>query len=167
MNEDKPLAKHQARDPVDSAKERVATHSAAITGGAIAGAAAGAASGIAFGPVGSVVGAVTGALAGAAGGSATGAGEAVDTLAFEAYWRDRFAERPYAAPSARYDDYAPAYRFGIRHYVQTDHPKTWDEVRDHLGVAWMQERESSLSWHDAMPAVRDAWQQMLDPEGFR
>jgi hypothetical protein len=177
MNQDRPQAR-QERDPRDpreprrkvaeAAGERTATHAAAATGGAVAGATAGAAGGFAFGPLGSAVGAAAGAVAGAVAGAATGPGnEAIDTRRFEAWWREHFAERPYVPAGARYEDYEPAYRYAIREYVMTDHPKAWPEVADHLGARWRLERgDSRMSWEDAMPAVRDAWLRMYEPQRY-
>lgn len=175
MNDDRPMARGSgeerprpdAREVVDAAKERVATHAAAATGGAIAGAAAGAIGGTAAGPIGSLVGAVGGAIAGAAAGASTGDADSLDTREFEAWWREHFAERPYVHAGSRYDDYASAYRFGIRHYAQTDHPRSWEQVCNELRHYWAQERGGSrMSWDDAMPAVRDAWRRMYDPATF-
>lgn len=168
MKEDKPLAKEQVRErAVDEAKERLATHAPVATGGAVAGAVAGALGGVAAGPLGSAVGAAAGALAGAAAGAATGHGAEIDTREYEAYWREHFAQRPYVRAGARYEDYQDAYRFGIREYARTDHPRTWDEMADTLGLRWDATRgDSRLSWEEAEPAVRDAWERMRDPEGF-
>jgi hypothetical protein len=164
MKEDKPRAKEEIKD---EAKERLQTHAAASTGGAAAGATAGALAGVAAGPLGSLVGAAAGAVAGAAAGAATGAGAEVDTSEYEAYWREHYARRPYVRAGARYEDYEPAYLFGIHEYAQTDHPKTWDEVKDKLGVRWEAHcAGTGLSWQEAEPAVRDAWEHMRDPEGF-
>jgi hypothetical protein len=162
MKEDKPRAKEEIQD---QAKERMATHAPAATVGAAGGAVAGAASGLAFGPLGSAVGAAAGAVAGAAAGAATGPGREIDTSGFEAYWREHYAQRPYVREGARYEDYAPAYRFAIGEYAMTDHPKTWDEVKDHLGMRWAAHHAADgLSWAEAEPAVRDAWQHMRHPD---
>lgn len=167
MREDKPMARERARKGADAVKERVATHGAASAAGAVGGAVAGAVSGIAAGPLGSLVGAVSGAAAGAAAGASTGAGAEIDTTPFEAYWRDRFHLRPYAQAYTRYEDWAPAYRYAIREYIDTDHPRRWDEVEHELARYWPQGRgESDMPWSQAMPAVRDAWHRMYDPFGF-
>ncbi|MED5620297.1 hypothetical protein [Ideonella sp. BN130291] len=164
MKEDKPLAKGQVKDTTDAAVERVGTHAAATTGGALAGAAAGAASGLAFGPVGSVAGAVGGALAGAAAGASTGRGVDIDTEAFERHWREQYASRPYATAGRSYEHYAPAYRYAIQSYARSDHPRTWDEVQEELRAGWNDARgESPLAWDEAEPAMREAWEHMYDP----
>lgn len=167
MREDKPMARERARKGVDAAKERIATHGAASTTGAVGGALAGAAGGIAAGPVGSLVGAISGAALGAAAGAATGSGPDIDSAPFEAYWRERFHLRPYAQAYTQYEDWAPAYRYAIRAYIDTDHPKRWDEVAHELARYWPQGRgDSQMTWEQAMPAVRDAWTRMYDPYGF-
>lgn len=100
--------------------------------------------------------------------ASTGAGAETDTSRYEAYWREHYAGRPYVRAGARYEDYEPAYLFGIHEYVQTDHPKTWDEVKDELGVRWEAHcAGNGLRWQEAEPAVRDAWEHMRDPGGFR
>lgn len=168
MNEDKPQARETRRSAqVDALKERAVTHAASSTGGAIAGAVAGAAGGLAAGPVGSLVGAVGGAMAGAVAGAAHGVGEP-DTGAYEAYWREHFAERPYAREGARYEDYEPAYRFAIREYLATDHARSWEEMKSQLATHWHQGPNAKRwRWDEAEPAVRDAWLRMYHPAQFR
>src|SRR3954465_10984009 len=74
--------------------------------GAVAGAALGGAVG---GPVGAVVGAAVGGVAGGLAGK--GVAEGVNPTAEDAYWRNNYSKRPYAA-NRSYDDLAPAYRYG-------------------------------------------------------
>src|SRR3954470_12817572 len=91
--------------------------------GAVAGAALGGAVG---GPVGAVVGAAVGGVAGGLAGK--GVAEGVNPTAEDAYWRNNYSKRPYAA-NRSYDDLAPAYRYGWesrgRHPAPhiNDHPK--------------------------------------------
>ncbi len=168
MKEDKPRAKQEHREAADEAKERLATHAPAATGGAIAGATAGALGGLAAGPLGSVVGATAGAVAGAAAGASTGGSAEVDTAPHEAWWREHYLQRPYVRQGARYEDYETAFRYGIREYMRSDHPRTWDEVNEELGLGWDDARGASrLRWEEAEPAVRDAWERMRDPEAFK
>lgn len=165
LDKDRPLAREPGREPADPTKERLATHAAPAATGAVAGATAGAVSGIALGPVGSLVGAAAGALAGAAAGAATGPGSAVDPAPFLARWREAFASRPYAV-DARFEDYEPAYRFAVEQYLQTDHPLSWESAKDRLCVEWSREKaRTGLAWDRAMPAIRDAWRHLYDPEG--
>lgn len=167
MNDDKPTAKGDPKDPLPEKEtgplEQVGTHPLGTVGGALTGAAAGALSGLAAGPVGSLVGAVGGAALGGAAGASTGGARPVDTSAVEAYWRDNFTGRPYVPAGARYADYEPAYRYGTQSYLQTDHPRAWEEVEDELSAGWRSARgESSLDWEHARHAVRDAWQRLYD-----
>lgn len=168
-DEDKPLAKESRRSGApNEAVERVATHSAGVAAGGVAGAVAGAAGGLAAGPLGSVVGAVAGAMAGGAAG-ATGRGVEldVDPQPHLAWWRERFASRPYAS-GRRYEDFEPAYRYGTLAYLRSERPRTWDEVENELHGGWSQERgDSGMEWQEAQPAVRDAWERLHDPQRFQ
>ncbi len=173
MREDKPLAKGEIRDlPRDKAGDERANrdpisgapgaHPLGVGIGAAAGGiATGAAVGSVAGPVGTVVGAAIGALAGGLVGK--GAAEMVDPTVEDVYWRDNYASRPYVNAERTYDDYAPAYRYGVesynRHYqrgyeeAEADLSRDWDTVRGN----------SSLAWDDAKYAVRDAWDRAADP----
>lgn len=124
-------------------------------GAAAAGAAAtGAAVGMGAGPVGAAVGAVVGAVAGGLAGK--GIAEAIDPTAEEAYWRDNFSSRPYAA-DATYDDYAPAYRYGWESYY-TYRGRTFNEAESDLERGWDKAKfNTRLGWEKAKHATRDAW----------
>jgi hypothetical protein len=171
MHKDKPSAKNERRDPKaerpDAAVEQVGTHPLGTSAGALTGAAAGAVSGLVMGPVGSLAGAVGGALLGGAMGASTGGVSDFDTTPHDDWWRLHYATRPYMPNGARYDDYAPAYRFGTLAYARTDHPREWDEVEEHLMAEWDDARgESGLSWDQAREAVRDAWNRMHHPDEY-
>ena len=129
-----------------------------VAGGVAGGAAAGAALGGMTGPVGAVLGAAVGAVAGAL----TGRGLAkVDPTAEETYWRDNYSTRPYAA-GASYDDYGPAYMYGVNAYAQNPE-RTFDEAEPELSRDWEGTRgRSSLEWDNARHAARDAWQRLSD-----
>ena len=92
----------------------VGTGLGAVAGAAAGGAAAGALAGTAAGPAGTLVGGLVGALAGGLAGK--GLAEMIDPTAEEAYWRENFSSRPYVAQGATYDDYGPAYRYGVDAY---------------------------------------------------
>jgi hypothetical protein len=126
-----------------------------VAGGVAGGAAAGAAVGGMTGPVGAAVGAVAGAVVGAMAGK--GAAKAADPVAEDNYWRDNYSSRPYIASGASYDDYSPAYRYGVESYSR--HPgRSFDEVEPDLGRDWHASRGgSSLEWEHAKHASRDAW----------
>jgi hypothetical protein len=165
MKDDKPTAKGTPDDKVtDTAKEKVGTHSLGATVGAVGGAVAGAIGGLAAGPVGSLAGAVGGAVLGGAAAAATGITQPQDTSEHEAYWRANYAGRKYVPAGADFSDYEPAYRYGTQAYVQSDRPRTWDEVEADLRSGWESAKGSSpLGWEQAHPAVRDAWERMHNP----
>lgn len=131
-----------------------------VAGGVAGGAAAGAAVGGMTGPVGAVVGAVVGAAAGALAGK--GIGKAVDPAAEETYWRDNYAGRSYVERDRSYDDYGPAYGYGVDAF--TRYPdRSYDDVEADLGRGWESARgRSSLDWDRAKHATRDAWQRLSD-----
>lgn len=120
------------------------------TGGAVAGAAAGALGGPVGVAIGGVVGAVVGGLAGKA------AAEAVNPTAEEAYWRENYTRESYYDKSRTFDDYAPAYRLGLT--GRTRYEDDWSAVEPRLASEWDTARAgSSLSWPEALPASRAAW----------
>jgi hypothetical protein len=126
-----------------------------VAGGVAGGAAAGAAVGGMTGPVGAVVGAAVGAIAGAVAGK--GVAKAADPVAEEAYWRDNYSSRPYVANGAQYDEYAPAYRYGVESYSRNPN-QSFDEAEPQLSRDWGTARgKSSLEWEHAKHASRDAW----------
>ena len=75
----------------------------------------------------------------------------------DAAWRAAHASREYVVPGLAYEDYAPAYRYGV--LVKDKHGnKEFVEVEPMLAAEWGQVRGGSpLSWVEAKPAVRDAY----------
>ena len=131
-----------------------------VAGGVAGAAAAGAAVGGVTGPVGAAIGAVVGAVAGAVAGKAVS--KAVDPVAEDAYWRDNYAARPYVNADAPYDDYGPAYRYGVDSYSRFP-DRRFDEVEPELSRDWGKARGgSSLDWDNAKHASRDAWHRLGD-----
>jgi hypothetical protein len=141
------------RNPVTNA---IGEHPVGTTVGAVAGAAAaGAATGSVAGPVGTAAGAVAGAVAGGVVGK--GLAEMVDPDVHDAYWRENYTKRPYVEPGAHFDDYGPAYRYGVA-TVRRYESKTFDEAEAELREQWMRERGTSrLDWDKAKHPIRDAW----------
>lgn len=139
--------KHNVNETSPTAKGAVI---GGVAGGVAGGAAAGAAVGGVTGPVGAVVGAAIGAAAGAL------AGRSIDPTAEDTYWRDNYATRSYVS-GASYDDYGPAYRYGVDAYAR--YPgRSFDDVEADLGRDWTTARgRSSLEWERAKHAARDAW----------
>ena len=141
------------RDPISGApgSHPVGTGVGAIVGGA----AAGAATGTVAGPVGTVIGAAVGAVVGGLAGK--GVAEAIDPTREDAYWRENYGERTYVEPGSSFDDYGPAYGFGVSSYGR--YPgRRFEEVEPELSGSWTASRgASSLSWDRARHAARDAW----------
>ena len=76
----------------------------------------------------------------------------------DVYWRDKFSERPYVKPGSSFDDYGPAYRYGVE-VVRRYEDKSFDEVEAEMREEWLRARGSSkLDWDDAKHPVRDAWE---------
>jgi len=131
-----------------------------VAGGVAAGAVAGAVTGTVIGPVGTAIGAVVGAVAGGLAGK--GIAEAIDPTSEDAYWKDNYSSRPYVTSGATYDDYGPAYRYGVTGYEQYD-GRPFNEVESDLSRDWERARGSSrLTWDNAKHATRDSWQRVSD-----
>jgi hypothetical protein len=128
-------------------------------GAAAGGLAAGAAVGTVAGPVGTAIGAAVGAVVGGLAGK--GVAESIDPTREDAYWRDNYSNRPYAS-GASYDDFGPAYAYGVVAYSR--YPgRRFDEVESDLSRDWISARgKSSLTWERAKQATRDAWNRLSD-----
>lgn len=145
------------RDPVTG---EPGSHPVGTGVGAVGGAATGAAVGGAVGgPVGAMIGAAVGGVAGGLAGK--GVAEAVNPTAEDAYWRETYRSRPYAA-NRTYDDLSPAYRYGWESWGQHG-TRGWDASESDLKSGWDQARGTSqLTWDDARHATRDAWDRLSD-----
>ena len=127
-------------------------------GAALGGAAAGAATGTVVGPVGTVIGAAVGAIAGGLAGK--GIAEAIDPTREDAYWRENYSSRPYVSKGSKYEDYGPAYLYGVDAFSKNPNRK-FDDVQADLGRDWNAARgASSLDWDRARSASRDAWDRL-------
>ena len=64
--------------------------------------------------------------------------------------------------AASYDDYGPAYRYGVDAF--TRYPdRSFDDVEADLDSGWGAYRgSSSLQWERAKHASRDAWRRLSD-----
>ena len=155
---DKTMDTGSNRDPITGTPgaHPVGTGVGALLGGA----AAGAAVGTVVGPVGTVIGAAVGAIAGGLVGK--GVAETIDPTREAAHWRDNYSSRPYVAAGSSYDDYGPAYGYGVSAYSQ--HPgRSFDEAESDLARGWGSARgTSSLTWEHAKDATRDAWKRVSD-----
>ncbi len=129
-------------------------------GAALGGAASGAVAGTVVGPLGTVIGAAIGAIVGGYAGK--GVAEAIDPTVEDAYWRENFRTRPYAENGSSFEQYGPAYRYGVDSFgrypdrsfeaAEPDLSRGWDTVRG----------TSSLDWERARHATRDAWNRLSD-----
>ncbi|MFO0890809.1 MAG: hypothetical protein U0790_16895 [Isosphaeraceae bacterium] len=124
-------------------------------GAAIGGAASGAAVGTVAGPVGTAIGAAVGAIAGGLAGK--GIGELIDPTTQDNWLRDNFSSRSYARSGRTYDDYVPAYRYGGE--VESQYSgRDFDDLESDLERDWTtRQHQTGMSWSDAKPAVRDAY----------
>lgn len=148
------------RDPLTGA---AGAHPVGAGVGAAVGTAVGAAAGALGGPAGMAAGAAIGAavVGGLAGGLAgKAAGEKFDPTVEDTYWAASYATAPYVTKGSAYETYQPAYRYGWESYKK--YPgKTFDQVESELSRDWEKHRgSSSLTWHDARSAARDAWHRM-------
>jgi len=149
-------AERRNEDPITGAAgaHPVGTGLGAVAGGI----AAGAATGTVAGPIGTAVGAAVGAIVGGLAGK--GVAEMIDPTVEDAYWRDNYAARPYVTKGASYDDYGPAYRYGVDQYSHFD-GAAFDTVDSDLARDWDDARsDSSLSWDQARYAARDSWERV-------
>lgn len=127
-------------------------------GAAAGGIAAGAVAGSVVGPLGTLVGAVAGAVIGGLAGK--GIAELIDPTAEEAYWRENYSRQSYVGSGATFDDYGPAYRYGVDSYGRFE-GRTFDEAEPQLMLDWPNARGSSnLTWDHARHATRDSWQRV-------
>ncbi len=142
------------RDPLSGAP---GAHPVGVGIGAAAGAmAAGAAVGTVAGPVGTIVGAAVGAVVGGLAGK--GVAESIDPTVEDAYWRENYASRDYVTDGRSYDDYGPAYGYGVGRY---DPNRSFEDMEPELAEDWMGARgPSTLGWGEASPAARDAWDRL-------
>ena len=138
----------------------VGTGVGAAVGGIAGAAATGAIAGSAAGPAGTVVGAIAGAVVGGLAGK--GIAHLIDPEAEDEYWRESYSSRPYVAAGSSYDDYGPAYRYGVDSYGRYE-GRPFDEVESDLERDWERARgESKLTWQNAKHATRDSWQRVSD-----
>ena len=107
------------------------------------------------------MGAAIGAAAGAVVGAMAGKAKADPTVE-DAYWRDNYGTRPYVQSGSTYDEYGPAYRYGVdAHNRYPD--RDFDDIETDMSRDWTTARgTSSLDWDRAKPASRDAWQRVKD-----
>jgi len=121
-------------------------------GAALGGGAAGAAAGAVGGPVGAVAGAIVGgAVAGGLLGK--GVGELIDPTTENAWLDDYYNTSKNHPKGVTRETYRPAYQYGIRSASEFSGRK-FDDMEDDLRGGWDDE---AMSWENARPAVRHAW----------
>jgi hypothetical protein len=124
----------------------------------LGGAAAGAVGGAFAGPVGAAIGAAVGAVAAGFAGNAIA--ESVDRTIEEGHWRHNFRQRPYVEEDANFDDYGPAYSYGVDGFVKHQ-GRSFEQAEAELSRDWSSARgSSSLDWGRARSASRDAWDRL-------
>lgn len=127
-------------------------------GAALGGAAAGAAAGTVVGPAGTLAGAAIGAVIGGLAGKAVA--ESIDPTQEDAYWHDNYSDRPYVESGSSYNDYGPAYGFGVD-AVSRYKGRSFDDIEPEMSRQWPTgSGTSTLSWDSAKHAVRDAWDRL-------
>lgn len=163
--------KHRAGKDVETKLERKAANRDPITSapgahpvgsgvGATGGAAAGAAIGAVGGPVGAVTGGVLGGLVGGLAGK--GVAEHFDPTHEHKYWQETFRDRDYVdGENADYSRYSPAYQYGWESYcscAREGRSSDFSAQEVELGREWDEQRAGDdLTWDEARPAARDAW----------
>lgn len=79
----------------------------------------------------------------------------------DAFWRECYGRRPYTN-GASFDDYGPAYAYGVGTYSRFG-DRSFDEVEPDLSRGWNSARgRSGLTWDRARHATRDAWDRLSD-----
>lgn len=93
--------------------------------------------------------------------------EAIDPTVEDAYWRDRYASEPYYRDGYTYDDYAPAYGVGLGSTLTEQYRgRPFDEYESDLARDRdIYRGESRLTWPEASPAARAAWERAQRDRG--
>jgi len=140
-------------------RERTGSRVADVaTSAALGAAAAGAVVGAVAGPVGAAVGAIVGGVA--AGFAGNEIADSVDRGIEEAYWQEQFRARPYVDAGATFDDYGPAYGYGVDGFINNQ-DRTFEDAEQNLSREWLDARgKSKLDWARARHASRDAWERV-------
>ncbi len=80
----------------------------------------------------------------------------------DAHWAAHYATRPYVEAGADYEDYAPAYLYGVYRF-HANPEQHFDASEQDLASGWNAARgDSPLDWARAKPAVREAWYLVSD-----
>jgi hypothetical protein len=104
---------------------------------------------------------VTQGMSSPAAQSTNAATGSVDVSGEDAYWRDTYASRPYAAGDRGYDYYRPAFQYGWESAAR-NYGVSWVVIEADLRNGWEQARGRSTStWDEMKHAVRDAWNRIM------
>jgi hypothetical protein len=91
--------------------------------------------------------------------------EAIDPLQEDTYWREHFVNRPYVENGSSFDDYGPAFGYGVNAYTQYA-GRSFASIETDLSHGWTAARGASkLDWDRARNATRDAWNRVSDVGG--
>lgn len=130
------------------------------SGALLAGGVGAAIGGLVAGHIGIAVGAAAGAAVGAVVGDRIA--EQRDKREDLGHFQQIFHTMPYYVGNMRWEDYAPAYDYGIRTY-RTRGGQPFAQVEDALASEWEAVKgDSRLSWIQAQPAVAHAWHELDD-----
>ncbi len=151
-DQDRPTSRKNSRH--EDPNHKVAAGIGAVVGGVSVGAAVGTVAG----PLGTVLGALGGAVVGGLGGEAVA--QSIDRVGEETHWRMNYRSRPYVSRDASYDDYGPAYRYGVSSFDRNSE-LSFDLQEPDLSRGWNASRgDSKLAWDHAKLATRDAWERL-------
>lgn len=143
------------RDPITGAP---GAHPVGTGVGATGGAIAGAAVGAIGGPIGAAVGLVAGAVAGGLAGK--GVAEKIDPTVEDNYWKTNYSKEKYVERDSPYSTYQPAYRTGYEGRARYT-GKSFEEAEADLKNDYLKAQSGGrLSWDQARPATRDAWERV-------
>lgn len=83
--------------------------------------------------------------------------DAIDPAREDDYWRHNYSNRSYVSRVSTYEDYGPAYGFGVD--AATRYPgRPFDEIEPEMSHDWTTAGGlSMLGWNNARHAARDAW----------
>ena len=97
---------------------------------------------------------------GAAAAGLAGTATRVDANAENRHWRNQFRREPYYLQAYTFGDYAPAYLTGYQGYARLA-GKRFDQIERELRIDYEANRANSdLSWLEARPAIRAAWERV-------
>ncbi len=136
-------------------KDHILSTGSATLGGGVLGATIGAL-------VGGTPGLTLGAVAGGALGAVVGhrLSEAADPRGDLGHFQQVFRTTPYYVKDMTWDDYMPAYRYGLDTYA-THGGQPFGQAEPMLAQDWPRAQGvSRLSWEQAQPAVAHAWREL-------